>query len=171
MKCILMLFMVISSSCFAKRDSTSVDYRNEISLVVNSKSVYNLSNTICCAYEGGNHSDYTLVNLQGRYMNNVSRHIAIGGIAGFDNYHGKYDNCLYLNVAIRVYWFDRKHFGMYSLAGAGPAYCWGHEKKLTLSPNLIPIGMEGGGTKIRGFIELFGLGNVGLISSGLKLAF
>lgn len=160
---------------FAKTDSTYVSTKHEVSFVANSISLIDIglslgrhddeSNT-SSAYE----SHYP-INLQGRYMYNINRHIAIGALVGFDNCDDM-PYCIYTNMAFRAYWFNKKHIGMYSLIGVGPAFIWGDKSKgVALSPNIIPVGVEYGGVRLRGFLELGGAGNVGIFAGGVKYSF
>lgn len=166
---IAVLFGLVPFCGFCKCDSTFVMPRHELVLTVNNSSLYDIAG----AAGGGMYdSPHPLFNIQGRYMCNLNRHIALGTMVGDGRHIGSSENCIYTNVTFRAYWFNKPHFGMYSLVGVGPAFRWDRNSfKLDGSFNLVPVGMEFGWTHIRGFVELAGIGNVGVLAGGLKCNF
>ncbi len=146
------------------------------------------------------------------YYNYLNNHIAIGCDASFEcislgmkGYSGKdesgksmYENKMdpnrnvFLSVmpGVKLPWFNRKHFSMYSKLNAGamlqhsPKYEEYKEgtdgqavKEVTAAQTSVsfacqidPIGMEFGNISFRGFLEL-GVGMEGLMKLGFRYAF
>lgn len=169
----IFLFAVISFiNMFGKMDSTYVYSKHEVSLVANTVSLIDIANGMFAHRESNPSSvskSHYPINIHGRYMYNINSHIAVGALVGYDGY---IDSYLYTNVTFRAYWFYKKHFGMYSFIGAGPAVVWRDKScRVVLSPDLVPVGVDFGGIRLRGFMELCGIGSIGVFSGGVKYSF
>lgn len=124
------------------------------------------------------------------YMNYLNSHIAVGGAIVeentsiiFDSYSGKDEdgnteykegeeqhyNFLTVMPVVKLPWFYREHFSMYSKLAAG--LCVGTSNgDLSFGAQVSPVGMDFGGKAIRGFAEL-GIGMQGMILGGLRWSF
>lgn len=84
---------------------------------------------------------------------------------GGDEPHYKADE-IFIFVGVRGIWYDKPHFSVYSKAniGLGVKFYREHIKSAEIVPwhspgfNIIPVGMEFGGRRLRGYTELLGLG-------------
>lgn len=88
------------------------------------------------------------------YRNNLTERDAINSITT-----GRKNVRLGILPTIRVYWFNKEHFGMYSKAAAGVLLtigdnCSRQKKRAHFAFYGAPIGIEGGNNFIRGYLEL-----------------
>lgn len=126
-------------------------------------------------FEGG-------VPITAGYMYNLNKHIGVGADFTIENNKaifkdGKEDakiNHYSLMPTIRAYWFNNAHFSMYSKASFGGALviCNDGSSKETDCGCIFqvsPIGMEVGGSQLRGFAEI-GFGAQGMAMAGIRLA-
>ena len=125
------------------------------------------------------------------YYKYLTDHFAVGGdlcyerlLLGFAGYTGDstYENKLTPNHStfysvmpgIKLSWFNREHFGMYSKLNAG-AFLQTSSQGESDSTNFSfgfqvdPIAMEFGGMSFRGFVEA-GIGMEGLVKAGVRYA-
>ena len=125
-----------------------------------------------------------------RHLNNPK--LAIGGIATFAQYSG---DVMYNGVkesdrtrqyftfmpAIKYYYINNNHFGLYSKAALGLTYMNASVKdaqtlksnsdsKLFLAYQATLLGAEAGSKNFRGFIEA-GVGEQGFVSAGIRIKF
>lgn len=71
----------------------------------------------------------------------------------------------------KVMWFNRKGFGMYSRAGVGVTMMMSPKSaNAMVALQISPIGMDFGGSRVRGFIE-GGFGTQGIVNAGIKTCF
>lgn len=81
------------------------------------------------------------------------------------------DNVLTFMPSVKVMWFNRRNFGMYSRAGLGiTASVGATATRPFVAVQLSAIGMDFGGQWCRGFVEA-GLGTQGVINAGIKACF
>ena len=85
--------------------------------------------------------------------------------------NGKY-NFGFANImpTVRLRWFNKTHFGMYSKIGAGLGLAFSDGCQPTFSAQISPICMEFGGETFRGFFEA-GVGMQGIVTAGVKKSF
>ena len=76
-----------------------------------------------------------------------------------------------ISPTARFYWFNHKHFAMYSRVGLGLLLSAGYERKRSVMPNISPVSVEIGGTRLRFCTELFSIGSYGEFNGGLKYSF
>ena len=120
------------------------------------------------------------VEIHGQYLYNINKCIGLGALAVFESYktdegwlsYGSNNGFhLTLNPAARFYWFNKKHFAMYSKLGAGVSI--GGEQEIHIIPmiNISAIALEFGGRQWRVFTELFPIGTLGMLNLGVKKSF
>ncbi len=111
--------------------------------------------------------------IHAQYLYNVSKHVGLGALGIFVYYSDKSSHgaLFTINPTARFYWFNHKHFAMYSKVGAGVLF--GFEDGVEAIPmiNVSLVGMEFGGKKWRGFTELIPIGTMGFLNIGLKHSF
>lgn len=139
-----------------------------------------------------------------RYFYNFNKHWAIGGSASYwhahdgcdvytDSYNPHFDfnptlpiphndanfNVVSLMPEARAFWFQRRHFGMYSRLGLGVSFVHmnqkldGTYKHLYIAPvfEIAPIGFDFGGKHFRGKFELGNVGQTFLANFGIGYRF
>ena len=126
------------------------------------------------------------------YYNYLTDHFAVGGdscfenmLLGFKAYTGDstYENKLTPNnvsfsslmPGVKLSWFNRQHFGMYTKLNAGACMQTSSQSEsggtsVSFAMQVDPVAMEFGGTSIRGFLEV-GFGMEGLFNAGIRYAF
>lgn len=73
--------------------------------------------------------------------------------------------------SIKVAWFNRKHFGMYTRAAIGVTAIMGKNRTIPyLALQVSAVGMDFGGRRCRGFLE-YGFGTQGIFVAGVKTCF
>lgn len=142
------------------------------------------------------------------YFYNFNKHWAIGGSASYNRatdrcpemkfesmyfedgfFHitdvptGRFNDARFNVVSLmpeaRAFWFQRRHFGMYSRLGVGVSFIHmyqqldGTHKHLYVAPTfeLAPIGFDFGGTHFRGKFELGNFGQTFLANVGMGYRF
>lgn len=117
----------------------------------------------------------------------VGDRVAVGGDVAFDimtadQYNGSDENKEYagsfnmlatsLMPGVKIDWFDKGKFAMYSKANIGASiYSWADTKPDVLfAAQLSPVCMEFGANSIRGFAEI-GFGCRGIVNVGVKKSF
>lgn len=124
------------------------------------------------------------------YMRYLNRHIAVGGTyvgekvsMTVESYDKKdengnviykqgdavLNNYVTLMPSVRLPWFYRDHFSMYTSLGAGVCANLS-DKSAFLAFQVNPVGMEIGGGNVRAFAEA-GFGMKGLVTGGARIAF
>lgn len=141
-------------------------------------------------------NEFTKGNIHLQYLYNVNRHIGLGVFVDYS--HScipKREVCFdydeknrfigghlmdvknetewfTLSPTARFYWFNNKHFAMYTRVGMGLLLSAGYDKrKRRIMPNLSPISLEFGGPKLRFCTELLAIGSYGVLNGGLKYSF
>lgn len=154
----------------AQRDSLSLNH-HEISFSINTPSIVSVLHH---RYDYGCDSSDPIdipLHVQMRYMYNISKHFAVGGLMGYETIRNN-ESLFYVNAALRLYWFNNKHFGMYSMGCIGPTVAKDfHDTKYTIFPSIVPIGADFGSRKLSGFVEVIGFGIVGIVAGGIKYSF
>ena len=137
------------------------------------------------------------------YFYNFNKHWSIGGSVGFWHAHDCCDEALRVDTGdgyrlqytgrsnnanfnvvsfmpeARAFWFQRRHFGMYSCLGVGVSLVHmnqkldGTYKRLYIDPaiELAPIGFDFGGKHLRGKFELGNVGQSFLANVGIGYRF
>lgn len=82
----------------------------------------------------------------------------------------KYTEWISLSTSFRHYWFNKKHFAMYSRYGLGVTFTEGQERNTSILFNLSPFSIEFGDKRLRFYSELLSIGSYGLINGGLKFS-
>ena len=120
-----------------------------------------------------------------RHLNSNNR-VAIGGIFAYSRYGedelkdnikvgDRTRNYFTLMPAVKYYWVNKNHFGLYSKAAVGAtlmtykATGQENDSKVCFMCQVSGIGVEFGG-KLRGFVEA-GVGEQGIVLAGLKYKF
>mgnify|MGYP002868847043 CR=1 FL=1 len=132
-----------------------------------------------------------------QYLYNVNRHIGIGFMMDYarsswsktskelvsryddqDRFIGAYiketkehTTWLTFSPTVRIYWFNRDYFAMYSRMSLGILTANGHDSITCVMPTFSPISMEWGSRQLRFFTEILSVGSLGLINGGLKYSF
>lgn len=118
--------------------------------------------------------------------------LAVGGVATFSRFGEDVEKDdkkvgerrrVYVSLmpAVKYYWVNKKHFGLYSKAAVGAMYATAKSENIqdhtTSKDNQLYfmfqaslIGLEGGSTHIRGFFEA-GVGEQGIILAGVRCRF
>ena len=123
-----------------------------------------------------------------RHLNSNNR-VAIGGIFAYSRYGedelkdnvkvgDRTRNYFTLMPAVKYYWVNKNHFGLYSKVAVGATYMSSkvtengvdeNNSKVYFMCQVSAIGVEFGG-KLRGFVEA-GVGEQGIVLAGLKYKF
>lgn len=112
------------------------------------------------------------------YMRALSDLVSVGGIFSYyqaavhqKDVTNRYSNYSLL-AAVKLEWFRRQNFGMYSKAGIGASYHnWVTEgSPVTFDFQLSAIGIEAGPPFLRAFAEA-GIGEQGVILAGIRFRF
>lgn len=164
-----MLFCGIINSSAQEKDTLTL--RNEVSFGIGASSAFG---TLVRAVSLGDHSIGFVVH--GQYLYNINKRIGLGVLGVFEYFGAsdgrhKHGALFSINPTARFYWFNHKHFAMYSKVGVGVLL--GLENKVDAIPmiNVSLVGMEFGGGKWRGFTELLPIGTMGILNIGLKHSF
>ncbi len=164
--CIIVILLSVASLC-SSQQKDSLMLRKEVSIGVGTPSFFDFLATIVT---WGDYKPGPEMHLQ--YLYNVNECIGLGAMSVFEYYGGnrrdEHGVLITFNPVARFYWFNKKNFAMYSKVGTG--VCVGIEDEVETIPmiNVIPVGIEFGGRKWRGFTEIFPIGTVGLINGGIK---
>ena len=165
----IVILLSVSSLCIAQ-EKDSLMLRQEVSIGIGTPSIVDLIVTI------GTWGDYNPgPELHLQYLYNVNKCIGLGAMGVFEYYGrphgGNHGAFMTINPVARFYWFNKQHFAMYSKLGAGILV--GIEDKIEAIPmiNIVPIGMEFGNKKWRGFTEIIPIGTIGVFNGGIKYSF
>ena len=152
------------------QEKDSLALRREVSFGFGTVSFVDFVATI------GTFGDYSPgPELHFQYLYNVNKHIGLGVLSIFElfekSHEGDHGVLVTINPVARFYWFNNKHFAMYSKIGVGVLA--GIEDNVKPIPvfNVVPIGMEFGNRKWRGFTEIFPIGTLGILNGGVKYSF
>ncbi len=165
--CGMLLWGAINGSA-QEQDTSSL--RHEVAFGFGIPSGIDMLATIA---SGGDYSPGPEIHAQ--YLYNVSKHVGLGVLGVFEYYRtsdkSSHGTLLSINPTARFYWFNHKHFAMYSKVGAGVLF--GFEDGVEAIPmiNVSLVGMEFGGKRWRGFTELFPIGTMGFLNIGIKHSF
>ena len=138
---------------------------------------------------------YWIANFELRYMQNLNKRLALGlslGVVGKESNllsaspeSGPYFASVnrshyYLMPTVRAYWYNRKHFGIYSSASIGLSISSttvkdydphdgmvfsGDRNSVKFAGEIVPLGFEVGGSHLRFFMETSG----NLVSTNIML--
>ena len=134
-----------------------------------------------------------------QYLYNVNRHIGIGFMMDYarsswsetskelvsrydergrfigayikETEYKEHTTWLTFSPTVRIYWFNRDRFAMYSRMSLGILTANGHDSITCVMPTFSPISVEWGSRQLRFFTEILSVGSLGLINGGLKYSF
>lgn len=120
------------------------------------------------------------------YHHYLNRHIAVGANATYESCIMSiinsgdgiaYSKSDYLSLfpSVKLPWFYRSRFSMYSKVAAGPVLSYGGSdgeisRRFIFGWQAVPVGLDFGGRGLRGFVEMGG-GLHGMVNYGLRFAF
>ena len=182
----LFFCIVLCQSLWAQK------YKHEVSIGIGN------GNTNYIRWEsasGEKDKNWPIYPIHLQYLYNVNKHIGVGALLDFDycyeqtylpvekyNEEGRFigsdlreqklgTGWFSISPVARFYWFNTKYFAMYSRVGLGITLSIGQESNLVFQPNVSPISMEIGGTRMRAYAELLSIGTLGIVNAGFKFSF
>lgn len=139
---------------------------------------------------------FPMGNIHLQYLYNVSRHIGLGVLVDYTHSYIPTRNVCFdydevgrfvgghledvhngtewftFSQTARLYWFNHKHFAMYSRFGFGILLSSGYDsREMRVMPNISLVSLELGGRRLRFCTELLSIGSYGLFNGGLKYSF
>ena len=104
----------------------------------------------------------------------MHKNVGIGLLGISEFYKDRDGSGVFLSAipVVRLYYYNSKHFAMYSKLGIG-VLVGIEDGEVDAMPmvNLSAFGMEFGGQRWRGFTELLPIGCVGILNFGVKHSF
>lgn len=168
---IIVILLSVASLC-SSQEKDSLMLRQEVSIGIGTPSFFDLLAKITT---WGDYKPGPEAHLQ--YLYNVNKCVGLGAMSVFEYYEAHRSNehgvLITFNPVARFYWFNKQNFAMYSKIGAGVCVGIVIEDEVETIPmiNILPVGIEFGGRKWRGFTEIFPIGTVGVFNGGIKYIF
>ena len=156
-----------SETGYDKKDTLLL--RNEVSMGIGKGSFVDFFALL------GSSGDYTPgIEVHGHYLYNVHKNVGIGLLGISEFYKHRDGSGVFLSAipVVRLYYYNSKHFAMYSKLGIGVLVgIENGEVDAIPMVNLSGFGMEFGDQRWRGFTELLPIGSVGILNFGVKHSF